>query len=67
MKIHITMSLHDLRDHMGEAATLEDAEEMRRLMVRRNLSSLDTADVADAVWDRCLCEAYAIAANKAKA
>ena len=46
MKIQNGMNLNDLAEHMGQDATVEDAEQMRRLLIEKH-DREDTRDISE--------------------
>lgn len=54
MNIHRNMNLHDLMEHMGTEATLDDAKIMRGLLVNEGLDGHDLNELPDKEWDRLL-------------
>jgi len=52
MEISTSMDLNELRDRMGEAATLDDAREMRDLLVAERERGVfeNTEDIPDEEW-----------------
>ena len=65
MRIHDTMSLDELAQHMGAAATVDDAESMRNILVgfaTTRPGVHDTGDVPEDDW-LAMCDMATAAAD----